>query len=44
MSKKREILWFGLGTWALSAGKRFTRKRIYIFGWIWTPFVKMWKR
>ena len=33
------MLWFAFGTWNTSYGRWFVRQRIWISGYIWTPFV-----
>lgn len=33
------MIWIAFGRWSHSAGRWFTRRRIYLKGYIWTPFV-----
>ena len=33
------MIWLSFGAWSLHAGRLLTSTRIYIKGYIWTPFV-----
>jgi uncharacterized membrane protein len=33
-----------IGRWMMKSGKWFIRERIYLWGFVWTPFAKIRKR
>ena len=38
------MIWLNLGTWLESYKTYFVYKRIYLKGYIWTPFVRVSRR
>ena len=35
------MIWIAFGEWSSSSGSMFTRQRIYLHGYRWTPFVSV---